>query len=189
MRILGIDPSPIGATWVLLDEQGHVFRACTEPIDDIVTWLRDMKFQTEVAIEMPASYGMAVGVDVFETCEVVGRLHEAARLRGMPVVRYYRKTIKLHLCNACNAKDANIRQALLDRYGPTKELAIGTKKSPGPLYGFSADDWAALAVAVTHLDRHGDGAVDIGAELSRKREIRSEKARKRLAKQRHEVTQ
>lgn len=187
MRILGIDPSPTGATWALLDDEGNVFRAATEPIDEILEWLRDMKFQTEVAIEMPASYGMAVGVEVFETCEIVGRLHQASLLRGMPVYRYYRNTIKLHMCGQSNANDANIRQSLIDRYGPTKELAIGRKATPGPLYGFAADDWAALAVAVTHLDRRGDKAVDIGKELERKRTARADKMRKRAAKKQSEV--
>jgi hypothetical protein len=43
------------------------------------------------------------------------------------------------------AKDANIRQALIDKIGPQ-----GTKKDPGPTYGISKDVWSALAIAVTH---------------------------------------
>jgi hypothetical protein len=46
------------------------------------------------------------------------------------------------------AKDANIRQALIDIYGGN-DKAIGNKKTPGPLYGIKGDLWAALAVAVT----------------------------------------
>ena len=42
------------------------------------------------------------------------------------------------------AKDANVRQRLLDLVGPR-----GTKKAHGPTYGISGDEWAALAVAVT----------------------------------------
>jgi len=53
------------------------------------------------------------------------------------------------------AKDANIRQALIDRYGPGKDKAIGQKKTPGPLYGFKSHEWAALAVAVTWMDQQG----------------------------------
>jgi hypothetical protein len=41
------------------------------------------------------------------------------------------------------AKDANIRQALLDLIGPQ-----GTKAQPGPTYGIKSHTWAALAVAV-----------------------------------------
>lgn len=67
--------------------------------------------------------------------------------------RIFRRDIKLHLCNSVRAKDANIRQALIDRYGG-KEKAIGKKKSPGPLYGIKSHMWAALALAVTYHDQY-----------------------------------
>jgi hypothetical protein len=47
------------------------------------------------------------------------------------------------------ATDANIRASLIDRYGPGKDSAIGSKRSPGPLYGLKGDEWSALAVALT----------------------------------------
>jgi hypothetical protein len=56
----------------------------------------------------------------------------------------FRRDVKLHLCGSARAKDPNIRQALLDRFGP-----VGTKKAPGPLYGVKSHIWSALAVAVT----------------------------------------
>jgi hypothetical protein len=99
-----------------------------------------------LAIEMVASYGMAVGKEVFETCFWSGRFVEAW---GGEFVKVYRKEVKMHLCHSMRAKDANIRQAIMDRYGSTREAAIGTKKNPGPLYGVSKDVWAALGVAIT----------------------------------------
>lgn len=100
-----------------------------------------------VAIEMIASYGMAVGREVFETCLWIGRYIE--RAGGMDKVRLvYRRDVKQHICGSAKAKDANIRQALIDRWGGKAE-AIGTKKSPGPLYAVKSHAWAALAVAVT----------------------------------------
>lgn len=94
-----------------------------------------------VAIEMIASYGMAVGKDVFETCVWIGRFIEAAT---DPVTLVYRKDVKMHLCGTMKAKDANIRQALIDMLGKP-----GTKKNPGPTYGVTGHAWSALAVAVT----------------------------------------
>jgi hypothetical protein len=60
-----------------------------------------------------------------------------------------RRAVKLALCGDSRAKDANIRQALIDRFGG-KDAAIGRKAAPGPLYGISRDVWSALAIAVTY---------------------------------------
>lgn len=104
-----------------------------------------------IAIEMIASYGMAVGREVFETCVWIGRFLQAWHAPdGARLI--YRLDVKLHLCGTAQAKDPNIRQALLDRFprtGGGKTPQIGTKKQPGPLYGVSSHAWAALGVAVT----------------------------------------
>jgi len=104
-----------------------------------------------LAVEMIASYGMPVGKTVFDTCLWIGRFIEAW---GGPYELVYRKDVKMHLCGTTRAKDSNVRQSLIDRFGPGKAKAIGLKKTPGPLYGFKADMWAALAVAVTFADLH-----------------------------------
>jgi len=57
----------------------------------------------------------------------------------------------MHICGSARAKDQNIRQALIDRYGG-KETAIGKKQNPGPLYGIKADEWQALGLAITFLE-------------------------------------
>jgi hypothetical protein len=106
-----------------------------------------------VVIEMIASYGMPVGREVFETCVWIGRYEHAARERhGVWPERLSRGAVKVHLCNSMRAKDGNVRQALIDRFGGDSH-AIGKKKTPGPLYGVSGDVWAALAVAVTYAER------------------------------------
>jgi len=95
-----------------------------------------------VACEWIECYGMAVGREVFETVFAVGTFAAAVDVRLIP-----RRDVKLHLCQSPRAKDPNIRQALIDRFGPT-----GTKKNPGPLFGIAGHRWAALAVAVTAHD-------------------------------------
>lgn len=102
-----------------------------------------------LAMEMVSSYGMPVGREIFETVLWAGRFIQAW---GGRFELIYRKDVTLYLCRSTRAKDANIRQALLDRYprsGGGKTPQIGTKKQPGPLYGFANDLWAALGVAVT----------------------------------------
>ena len=99
-----------------------------------------------IVIEKVESYGMAVGAEVFDTVWWAGRFAEAAC--RVPVVMFPRRAVKLALCGDSRAKDANILQALIDRFGGSG--AIGRKAAPGPLYGISRDVWSALAIAVTY---------------------------------------
>lgn len=144
--ILAIDPGNELSAFVMFErERLHHFGKITN--DDLLTIVQHDAYDV-MAVEMIASYGMAVGREVFDTCVWIGRYIQASRTAHE---RIYRRDVKLHLCGQVRAKDANIRQALLDRYGG-KDRAIGKKKTPGPLYGLKADIWAALAVAVTYSD-------------------------------------
>ena len=107
----------------------------------------------DMAIEMVACYGMPVGKTVFDTCIWIGRFIQRW---DKPFKLIYRKDVKIYLCNSMRAKDSNIRQALIDRFGETRETAIGTKKNPGPLYGIKKDLWSALAIAVTYCANYED---------------------------------
>lgn len=165
--ILAIDPGTTETGWALF-EGGRVARSGVQTNEQLlcVLGLRPapglgMVYADELAIEMIASYGMAVGREVFETCVWIGRFQEAwSRARGKPVRLVYRKDVKLHLCGNPRAKDPNIRQALLDKLGPQ-----GTKKAPGPTYGVKSHAWAALAVAVTAAEtRQGETADNFSKE-------------------------
>lgn len=144
--ILAIDPGTThsGVVWFF---GGKPFSSGVYENREVLDFLAGDTYT--VAIEMIASYGMAVGKEVFETCVWIGRFVQAA---GPDRVRLiYRKDVKLHLCASPRAKDANIRQALIDRWGGKAE-AIGSIKKPGPLYAVKSHAWAALAVAVTALE-------------------------------------
>lgn len=155
MRILAIDPGPKDSGVVLWDE-GVRF---AEHLDN--TALRGMICGnffpgTDVmAIEMIASYGMAVGKETFETVLWTGRFFERAQGR-FPVRLVYRQPVKLHLCKSPKANDSNVRQAILDIFGG-KDAAIGKKAARGPLYGISGHLWAALAVALYVRDNPEEG--------------------------------
>lgn len=118
----------------------------------------DWHDRPRLSIEMIASQGMSVGQETFDTAMWVGRYVEAWDSCCFDSILVYRREIKLHLCGSSRAKDANVRQALIDRFGG-KDKAIGKKSSPGPLYGVSKHAWAALAVAVFCFDAL-EGKVD-----------------------------
>lgn len=151
--ILGIDPGPEQSGYVVLYgdeviEQGVV------PNDSMrIIVGSKSRSGVSVAIEMIASYGMPVGKEVFDTCVWIGRFYEATF--GEPRL-IYRKQVIAHICDGDpKAKDSNVRQALLDlfpRTGGGKVPQIGTKKQPGPLFGFNSHMWPALGVAITARD-------------------------------------
>lgn len=148
-RILALDPGPEQTGWCELRD-GRIEESGVMPNSLMLSVLPTVSGADEhcrLAIEAIASYGMAVGAEVFSTCIWIGRFQQA--WRDPDAVRLvYRKDVKLHLCGTTKAKDTNIRQALLDRFGPGKDKAIGKKASPGPLYGVKTHAWSALAVAV-----------------------------------------
>ncbi len=120
----------------------------------LVTKAFGLTWADSVAIEMVASYGMAVGKETFRTVWWSGRFADAwFDQSGKLPVEVFRQEVKMHLCHNTKAKDANIRQALIDMYGGSKEVAIGRKASPGPLYGVTSHAWPALAVAITAAAR------------------------------------
>ncbi len=150
--ILAIDPGTEKSGWCLLDAGALLDCGVSDNVE-LLTGINDMAADV-LAIEMVASYGMPVGREVFETVRWIGQFQREweAQSGSPPAVLIYRRDVKLHLCNSAKAKDANVRQAILDQYprtGGGKTPQIGTKSQPGPLYGVSSHAWSALAVAIT----------------------------------------
>lgn len=151
--ILAIDPGPEQCGVVLYDaDSRRVMRAHVMETPEVLESFgsESEPLPDDVVIEMVASYGLPVGAEVFETCVVIGRLMAACE-PWVPAVRIFRKDVKLHLCGSARAKDSNVRQALLDKFGG-KAKAIGNKANPGPLHGVRSHCWAALALAVTFAE-------------------------------------
>jgi len=154
MKILGVDPGPEESAWVIYNDRDEKIMGMGIESNYLI---RKMDFYSQLdkwvditVIEMIASYGMAVGEEVFNTCVWIGRFMEI--FHNIDPILVYRKDVKMHLCNSMRAKDTNIRQALIDRFGGTIKKAKGKKNSPGPLYGIHDDIWSALAVAITYAE-------------------------------------
>lgn len=163
--ILAIDPGNTQSGYVVVEHDGEEIRRVlkvgkksNEDMFGVIVTPYD--FYDHFAIEMVAGMGMPVGAEVFDTCFWIGRFWEYVDSRGepRPMQKIFRREEKLYLCGRASAKDVNIRQALVDRYAPGQpNFGKGTKKNPGFFYGFSADMWAAMAVAVTYFDKYIKG--------------------------------
>lgn len=132
------------------------------PNPEVLAYLdsyRNIPAPPRVVCEWITSYGMPVGADTFDTVRWIGRFEETWSRVGGAFGLLPRHAVKMAICHSARAKDANIRQALLDRFPPTgggKTPQVGTKAKPGPLYGVSSHLWAALAVAVSSQDAGDD---------------------------------
>lgn len=149
IAILGIDPGPEESGYAII--YGDSVIECGV-LCNMAMSTRLRAWEYEVAIEMIASYGMAVGAEVFDTCVWIGRFWEICK--NDPIL-LKRKEVVTHLCGTPKGKDANVRQALIDMFpgtGGGKVPQIGTKKKPGPLFGISSHMWPALGVAITARD-------------------------------------
>jgi len=150
--ILAIDPGNVESAYCIMEEDTYkpvLFEKINN--DDLIIKLKPILkeyYINAVIIEMIASYGMPVGREVFDTCIWIGRFYESF-ISCTGIIEYiYRKEEKINLCGSMKAKDSNIRQALIDRFGE-----VGVKKTPGWFYGFKKDIWAAYAVGTTWLDK------------------------------------
>jgi hypothetical protein len=137
MKILAIDPGPEQSAFVTWNN--GTLGYCNIQSNTFVRDSLQMCIYDLVAIEMIACYGMPVGKETFETCLWIGRFCERSPIEPRLI---YRRDVKLHHCGSARAKDSNIRQALIDKYG-----APGTKKAPGVTYGLKSHLWAAFAIA------------------------------------------
>ena len=144
--ILAIDPGNVESAYCLIDEKTY------KPVEFgkidntmMLIKLQELNYD-KLVIEMIASYGMPVGASVFDTCVWIGRFIQRRKCAEFEYI--YRKEEKINLCGSMKAKDSNIRQALIDRFGE-----VGTKKAQGFFYGFKKDIWAAFAVGCTYLDK------------------------------------
>lgn len=157
--ILAIDPGNIESAYCLIEEETYkpieFGKAKNKEIRLVIANLFEQYNGVQLntlVIEMVASYGMPVGKEVFDTCVWIGRFDEYFNCRPhdrLCATKFiYRKDVKMNLCNSMRAKDGNVRQALIDRFG-----VVGTKKNQGWFYGFKADIWSAYAVGITYLDK------------------------------------
>lgn len=155
MIVIAIDPGPETSGYVEASFRGTTLlniriAASEHPNAEILQSLRFRPGELRnpnviVACEWIANMGMPAGESLFTTARYVGRFEQAAKAAGITDDRFLllkRTDIKLAICGSARAKDANVRQALLDLYPK------GRKRDPGLTYRVGGHAWQALAVAV-----------------------------------------
>lgn len=153
--LYALDPGPVQSALVIATHEGAhlvVRDHCHTLNGAIHEMLLHAPITATLVIERITSFGMPVGEEILETVFQTGCFFTA--WPGLHRYRLSRRAIKLHLCGSSQAKDTNVRAAVFDRYGGSREAAVGTVKHQGPLYGLHGHEIAALAVALTWVETH-----------------------------------
>jgi len=167
--ILAIDPGNERSGWALclhssgIEKQGRqqIFRIEDCGIDEnfkVGDRIRRSSVACKIVIEGMDHTGMPVGKEVFETLMWIGRFDNEAGQMHRSVDIIQRREVRLNMCGSSWAKDANIKQAVIDRLGP-----VGTVKAPGPMHIVRRNGgkhiWQALGLAITYLEtlKSGNG--------------------------------
>ena len=149
MTVIGIDPGPIESAYVMWDGSAVLDKGDVDN-DVFRRLLQKDEWTDHCAIEQIRGFGVMASDALFDTCWWTGRFFDAFGEHRTTMVP--RKEAAKHICGVGGiSKDQFVREAIIARFGG-KERAIGSKKSPGPLYGISGHKWAALAVALTWHD-------------------------------------
>jgi hypothetical protein len=119
-RLYALDPGTAQSAMVWLTDDGRVsgqILANDQLLFELSEHAR-IGGPAHLVIEEIQSFGMPVGREVFETVFWAGRFAEAWRGGAFHTWSLLsRRDVKLTLCGNARAKDPNIRQALIDRYG------------------------------------------------------------------------
>jgi len=143
--IIGIDPGTEKSGFVVYDfDSRTLIENGTFPNENI---LRYNRFATllsaEICIECPENFGMVVGHHIFDTLFFIGRFYQSLLDGGFErnkIHRIKRGDIKYAVIGKRGGKDADIRAAMIARYGDTLKKTAKT-------YKLKAHEWQAFAAA------------------------------------------
>jgi len=155
--VLAIDPGTTQSAFTFYDPRQHRLlefgKIDNEELLDKLQIFR--QFTKYLAIEGMQNYGSAVGKTTFDTCIMIGRYLQEWERRDGETKIIYRRQVKAFITPGIKSNDSKIRTALIGMFEVTGKdskgspSSIGVKRSPGPLYGVTADCWSALAIALT----------------------------------------
>jgi hypothetical protein len=166
LPVLGIDPGTNESAFIVWDGSRPLefgFLPNQQLLEKLRNWENN---GPPMYIEMMETHGMApIGQSTFQTAAWIGRFIEDWSIYGYQWHLVSRTQIRTLHCHSSRAKDPNVRQALIDKYGP-----IGLKKAPGPLYGISKHVWSALAIATYAVEAKIECSCQISSSKEREPE-------------------
>ena len=170
MIIHAIDPGPITCGVVIYDTDARAVIACdkAQPVEVVlraITATAARGNQWIVACERVQSYGIA-GSSLLQTAESFGRIWDRAEGHGLPFVPLYRREVlrELDLLGAKGNRDSAVRLRMLEMHGG-RERALGSKATPGPLYGVTSHAWQALGLACAAASMLDRGALELSSAV------------------------
>lgn len=184
---LAIDPGNEFSAYVLLQPDAILASGKVPNATMLNILLAGVPGAKHLAIETMKPRGMPTAFEEMQTQLFAGRCIQAW---GLEFTQMFRHDVKIHICGRGNAKDTNIRQALIDKFGGA--AAIGGKRCkrcggkgwrgrdhdacdscygstwtlpPGPLVDITEDRWSALAIGVTWWEKHAATEVVLAAPV------------------------
>ena len=168
MNILAIDPGNVESGIAIMSDEYDLLAFGKINNVDLLQCRLPVLMHTwhpqRVIIEEIASYGMAVGASVFETCIWIGRFMQwlsdnfdmdSAEFcpDAFKVETVKRKRYITELCGDPRAKDKNVKAYLIERFAPgVSNFGKGTRKNPGKFYGVANDVWSAIGIGTWYID-------------------------------------
>lgn len=155
LLVLALDPGPrhTGIALIGADDPEYVVPLDVVPNGVLIKWMesdnpRDLRLRL-VAVEQVRSYGGGAGADLYDTVYWEGQMSYVLQKRlGVEIVHLPRQSVAHYVTNGgAHTNDTAVRAAVIARYGGT-EIAVGTSKAPGKLYGMRSDVTAAVAVGI-----------------------------------------
>lgn len=131
--VLALDPGNTQTGWVSVEpdesEMGHMQvsgfgNADNTAIRHEMHRLRAYHKSMLMLIEVPKPRGQPTASEEMETLIEIGRF---LQMWSGPYSYVFRQPTKIHICGTSKATDANVRQALVDRFGG-QTLAVGGKR-------------------------------------------------------------
>ncbi|MEI6870676.1 MAG: hypothetical protein WCL08_00200 [Verrucomicrobiota bacterium] len=148
--IFAIDAGSTHSGYAIIESKGQLHRDFFLPTfgkvenEELLGIIRNWAPHCVFPIEFPYPKNNVVAYEVFLMTAWVGRMQQVILDAGANHYKIFRHREKSVMCHTGAATDSQIRAAIIDLYG-----GKGTKSSPGPTFGVSADVWQAIAVATT----------------------------------------